>query len=190
MNVKCHRCGHFHTGDPCVCTLISCDCPPLNASDYKPPVKSVYHQQVLAGLKDMDQKIEYMLREIPGLRNTDDWAFITSYWHYHLGFCTGMMFTGEVFARIRMEANPESLRRCRQKVCHDELAPLLDMQAILKDLKMTAEKTGQDCRAEIAQIQRRMHEHIAECELIPTDTGLLENKGIKMEAFKEHVLAH
>ena len=187
-NIKCDRCGHFHVGDPCVCTLINCDCPPLDAAKYKPQVKTVYHQQVLAGLKEMDEKIEYMLKEVPGFRNTDDWAFITNYWHYNLGFCTGMMFTGEVYARIRTEANPESIRRCRQKVCQNELAPLLDLQAMLKDLKLTSQKTGQDCRLEIMQVQKRMHEHIAECELIPTDAKLLANKGIKMEAFTEYAL--
>lgn len=183
---ECVNCTHQHAASkPHVCTLLNCPCDettfvPLVPIDTEKSFE--YYQNRIMNLKDIEERIRYMLEFIPGMRNTDDWQFVTQYWHYYLGFCTGMLFTTELYNKMHMEAQPDSITRMRRKICEPDRTAILILQDELKNGELT-NKDGQywNLHSEIDRL-------LKESKYLPTDKELLRSKGIKEEATKEAVL--
>ena len=125
---KCLKCNHPHSeyDNQCFEALKGkCSCTPEsyisnNSSDPRLMSES-YRIQVLSKIQDMHQKIEWILKSIEGARNMNNFEFIALCWHYMIPFQFGEIFSKEVFERIQNDAEPETIRRARQKVCHEEL---------------------------------------------------------------------
>ena len=116
MNQKCMACHHFHdvSDETKVCTLAGCRC---DYERFVPEIetKSVeYYNQVMQKYTDMEERIKYLLVEIPGFRNLNDKQFTMAYYHYVHGFCPGMILTVQKYHEI-----PEGglVTRARRRVC-------------------------------------------------------------------------
>ena len=190
---KCNNCDHYHAPtEPFVCTLLQCDC---DEKSFVPKDENIgelksfaYYQNVIQRLEEIEERIRYMLEVIPGMRNTDDWEFVNQYWHYYLNFCTGMVFSGEIFNTIHNEAQPDSLTRMRRKICQPDHQAIVELQ---KEIAGDPENgipplTKNDGR--FWEIQSLIKTVIKESKYLPTDFELLKNKGIKEVAVKEALL--
>ena len=185
--MKCKNCNHHHAEkEPELCTLLWCDCDektfePIE-SNQNTEETFQYYQNIIAKLKDIEERIRYMLDCIPGMRNTDDWVFVNQYWHYYLGFCPGMPYTVQLFNTIHKEAQPDSITRMRRKICEPERTAIV----ILQDEIIHDELTNKDRRYWL--IQSEIDQLLKESKYLPTDRKLLKSKGIKEDATKEAVL--
>ena len=185
-DTKCGNCGHHHARTyPHVCTLLNCTC---EDDEFVPFTKSTrhaksfsYYSDVIRKMKDTETRIRFMLEEVPGMRNTDDWQFLNYYWNYYLGFKVGATYTMERRVQIGAEALPETVRRMKQKVCESELGPLLECNREITEKELTKN----DPR--FWEIQSEIVKIIKESRYIPTDTDLLRAKGIKHDAIVEAV---
>ena len=132
MTVKCGKCGHFHEvveDTPLACTLTGCGC--IDFTPYMPDFIQI--QQVIQNFKTWIDRVKYLLLTIPETRDEDELAFLFTCWHYFLGMTTGVMFTGEMYYRLKTEARPETIRRAKQKVCHEERIAYLAGELDLRD---------------------------------------------------------
>ena len=141
----------------------------------------IYQQQVIAKFTDVESRIRYILENIHGARNLDDFDFLCLYWKLALGFGTGDLFTEEMRDEIKKSAIPETIRRCHQKICHPELTTALEfIEAMYK-----AGKYSQGWYYG----QTLLKKFLKTCKYIPTDWKLLRKKGIKEDAIKEFVIS-
>lgn len=193
--VECANCRHQHAPTwPELCTLLGCDCDektfvPLTKSNDKIDAASFeYYVGIIAKLTDIELRIRYMLEHIPGMRNTDDWQFVNQYWHYYLGFCTGMIFTTELYNKIHNESTPDSITRMRRKICQPDHQAIVILQEQLKGNpdEGIAPLTPKDGR--YYEVHREIKRIISESKYLPTDLKLLKSKGIKADATKEAVM--
>jgi hypothetical protein len=141
-------------------------------------INFAYHQKVLATMHDVHQKVQWLLEAVPGTRNMPDWEFETTYWHYAIGFQFGMEWNQTWFDKINKNAQPETIRRTRQKVCHEELQTLRIFQQMLQEL----EKEGRDGRQEYWKLTEQMKNFWMSAKYVPTDWDLLKKKLIKENA--------
>lgn len=193
---KCTNCNHYHASTkPHVCTLLNCDkhCDefsfvPEKSTESENTKSFEYYQSVIQKLTDMEERIRYMLECIPGMRNTDDWELENQYWHYYINYCTGMVYTVEIFNIIHNEAQPDSITRMRRKICQPDHQAIVKLQ---KEIEGNWENgipplTPNDGR--YWEIQREIKNIIKESKYLPTDMELLKSKGIKEVAVKEALL--
>lgn len=187
---KCITCGHFHaeTDGECFEYLRnrSCTCTPETyiPEDQKNPtfMNLAYHQKVLGQMKDMVQKIEWMLKAVPETRNMTDMEFLQTCWKYMINFDFGQVWDKEIFERISKEAQPETIRRSRQKVCNPELEQLRIFQEEIKELEKQGKSLG---HKEYNDVMDRIKKFWQECKYIPNDLLLLKKKRIKESAIFE-----
>ncbi len=111
MTDKCSTCGHYHKSDndTKVCTLLSCMC---DITKFQPIIETKsldYYQQVISQMETNQEKIEYLLKEIPEFRNYTNKEFVFAFWHYNFGYVPPL----DVYIKL---TDPETIRRCKQKV--------------------------------------------------------------------------
>jgi len=119
MSDKCSACGHFHhpDDDTKVCTLIDCSC---DITKFQPEIegKSLdYHRNVISQFQTVQEKIKYLLTEIPQFRDLSNKQFLFAFWHYNDGFCPGMELSIQTYSEL---IDPETIRRCKQKVVEND----------------------------------------------------------------------
>lgn len=182
---KCGRCLHNHSDvdGACIERLrpngAACDCTPELFIPFNPKEPGyrnfAYHQSVVQKMSDTEERVRYLIEAVTGARNCTNWEFITLCWHYFIGFTIGMQLDQVWFERIAKECEPETIRRCRQKVCHPELEQLKLFQEELKEL----EKQNKNHTSEYWQVQDQIKEFWKTAKYIPNDIALLKAKGIK-----------
>jgi len=134
MTDKCGKCNHYHRSDndTKVCTLIDCSCD-ITTFEFEIETKSVnYYQSVIQRFTSIQERINYLLTEIPKFRDLDNKPFVFAYWHYNNNFCPGMMLDIPTYSQL---TDPESIRRCKQKVVENN--PTLAASDKLTSLKNT-----------------------------------------------------
>jgi len=134
MSDKCGACGHFHhpDNDTKVCTLIDCNC---DITKFEPEIETKslnYYQNVINGFNTIQEKIKYLLTEIPKFRDLGNKQFIFAYWHYNDNFCPGMILDIQTYHNL---TDPETIRRCKQKCV--EQNPLLAASNEVNEFKNT-----------------------------------------------------
>lgn len=186
---KCFRCNHSHSeyDKQCFEAIKSkCDCTPdlylpKDNSNFE-YVNLAYHQKALAQITDIHEKVEWLLEAVPGTRNQNNMEFIYTCWHFFTGFEFGNTWTKEAFEKIQKYAEPENIRRARQKVCHEELETLRMMQKDLRNLEKTE---GKDSQAYWSYTER-IKEFWKNTKYIPNDIAMLKKKQIKESAIFEY----
>ena len=187
---KCITCNHLHSDTDGQCFEVlkgnSCFCTPESyvAEDPSNPtyMNLAFHQKMLGQFTDMAQKVEWMLKAVPETRNMTDIEFLQTCWKYMLGFDFGQVWDKEIFDRISNECQPETIRRTRQKVCHDELEQLRLFQEEMKELEKHGKSLG---HKEYNDLTDRIKKFWLECKYIPNDLALLKKKRIKESAIFE-----
>jgi len=186
---KCAQpfCGHHHSEFDGKCLTIDyCECSPelfIPVDPKNPGYRNfAYHQQVLATMHDVHQRVQWLLEAVPGTRNMTDWEFMKTCWHYFVRFDFGDTWTQEVFDKIGKECQPETIRRTRQKVCHPELETLRTFQDLLKELA----KEGRDGSSAYWKLTDQMKNFWMTSKYVPTDWELLRKKLIKESAIFEY----
>lgn len=182
---KCISCNHHHFDSDGVCTNKTCSCTPELFIPVDPSNKTfiglVYRNQILANLKDISQRIEWLLKAVPETRNMGDWQFIQTCWYYFLGFQFGDTWTMEWYEKINKECQPETIRRARQKICHPELEQLRIFQKRLHEL----EKLGLDGSTQYWNLTEEIKKFWQTSKYIPNNFDLLRSKRIKESAIFE-----
>jgi len=108
---KCANCNHHHAAvEPQVCTLLNCTC---DENSFKDSKSFEYYTSVIEQFETIHEKIKYLLDEIPAFRSLNNKQFIFAYWHYNNNFCPGMHLAIPTYHEL---ADPETIRRCKQKV--------------------------------------------------------------------------
>lgn len=186
---KCLSCNHPHSEYDGQCFEAlkgKCDCKP---ESYLPDhssnpkyISEAYRFDVLSKIQDIHQKIEWILTSIPGTRNMNSFEFIVLCWHYFTKFRFGDMWTKEVFEKIQEEAEPETIRRARQKVCHEELEILRKFE---EELKAISKKEGEGSQA-YWKLTEQIKEFWKNTKYIPNDIKLLRKKKLKESAIFEY----
>lgn len=110
----CRNCGHFHLGadkDPMnVCKDLHCNCTEFAIATEELPVIPDY-QKYLLEIEGTTDKIKYILKVIPELRDASNKEFIFNYWF----LCDGLKdkLTSEMIDGL---TDPEVIRRSKQKL--------------------------------------------------------------------------
>lgn len=188
--VKCISCNHLHSDKDGQCFEAlknnSCSCTP---ESYFPVDRTsqtylsfAYHEKILSQMQDIHQKVEWMLTSVSGTRNLNNFDFIVTCWHYFIGFQFGHTWNKEAFEKIQKYAEPESIRRARQKVCHAELEQLRLFQ---EELKAITKKEGEGSQA-YWKLTDKIKEFWKQSKYIPNDIALLKKKQIKESAIFEY----
>jgi len=187
---KCITCNHIHSDADGQCFEVlkgkSCFCTPesyVPENSRNPTYMNLaYHQKVLSQMKDMAQKVEWMLKAVPETRNMTDMEFLQICWKYMVGFDFGDTWDKEIFERVSKECQPETVRRARQKICHPELEQLRLFQEELKELEKHGRTIG---HPDYNSVVDRIKQFWQECKYIPNDLLLLKKKRIKESALFE-----
>lgn len=176
----CLRCEHTHSpiGGKCFVNLKSdgrdCQCDQESFVPQKPDQaykSEQYHFQVLNQMQDMTKRVTYTILSIEGARDLPDWKFENLCWRYWLGFKTGMIYTDEISEKIWYEAQPDTISRCRRKVCEGELNVLREFQERLQNTK--------EFSPEYWQITEELKVFWKNSKFVPRDKEYLKAKGIK-----------
>lgn len=186
---KCLSCNHIHSDYDHECFEAmkqKCSCTPeLYISDNKKDPRLMsesYRIKVLSQIQDMHQKIEWILTSIDGTRNMNNFEFIILCWHYLTGFQFGNTWNKETFDKIQECAEPETIRRARQKVCHEELETLRTFE---EELKAIAKREGEGSQA-YWKLTEQIKEFWKNTKYIPNDISLLKKKKLKESAIFEY----
>lgn len=134
MTDKCQRCTHFHRSDndTKVCTLLDCSC---DITTFEPEIETKsldYYQNVIQTFTTIQDKIKYLLTEIPKFRDLNNKQFVFAYWYYNNRFCPGMALDIPTYSQL---TDPETIRRCKQKVVEND--PTLGASNEISNLKNT-----------------------------------------------------
>lgn len=185
---NCLRCTHMHSNVDGVCFVNlktngrDCDC---DSQSYVPEnhrpgefLPEQYHFEVLQKMTDITQRVKYLIEAIEGVRNMTNWQFVVAAWRYFIGFKIGMSLNEYWFDRIRLEADPETLRRTRQKVCEPELEMLREFQERLQNVK--------EFSNEYWNITKEIKEFWKNAKYVPDSFDLLRAKRIKQDAIFEY----
>ena len=185
---KCIICNHFHSNYDGKCFEsikgnCECDAESYRSKDNATPGYSsiVYHTEILEKMKTLEEKIGHILTAIEGTRNMTNWEFIVTCWRYFFGFRLGDYFDQSLFEKIGKDAEPENIRRCRQKICHHELETLRNFQDLLQELK----KEKREGRPEYHYLEKQLKQFWINSKYIPNDISLIKKKGIKESAILE-----
>lgn len=132
---KCNNCTHPHaTTEPQVCTWLNCNCDENSFQPYIEKKSFQYYTSVIAKHNAIHKTIKYLLTEIPEFRNYSNKDFIFTFWHYNNGFCPGMKLEIPMYKEL---VDPETIRRCKQKVVEEN--PELEADKI-QSFKNTKQK--------------------------------------------------
>lgn len=112
VDLHCLTCGHEHEiyNGIILCRLCTCG---FERFRNKEALVLTEHQKVLDKMDSVKNRVEYMLTNIPDLRNLVNKPFVFHYWHYNSNFCTGMTLTGKKYYELE---DPENIRRAKQKL--------------------------------------------------------------------------
>lgn len=187
---ECLRCKHMHSNVDGVCFEnlktngrgCICDSQSYVPKEHKSGqfIPEQYHIEVLQKMQDISLKVKYLLESINGSRNLPNWAYILRCWHYFLGFKIGMSLNEYWVERINAEADPETLRRTRQKVCQPELDQLREFQKRLQAVREHSQ--------EYWNITNELKEFWKNAKYIPDNFELLRAKRIKESAIFEYAI--
>ena len=184
----CQRCTHAHSqvDGACIVALKTegrdciCDKQSYVPTDPKKghSIPDFYHFKILKEFQEVTQRVNYTITAIEGARDLPDWEFILLCWRYWLQFNVGDYFSEETTSKIKKEAQPETIRRTRQKICQPELDRLREFQEILTHTKPFSD--------DYWKITEEIKEFWKNSKYIPRDLEFLRAKGIKESAIFEY----
>lgn len=129
------KCGHpNHDWETEVCLFPGCWCMKYEELKQNETIIPVY-QRYLEQLEKVEDKVKYILENIPETRNMKNKDFVFLYWHLVSKL---NIISNEVIKRLD---DPESIRRCRQLVVqHDysKYGPINEEHQKEKNLKESA----------------------------------------------------
>jgi len=133
---KCNNCTHYHAStEPFVCTLLNCSCDENSFEPYIEKKSFQYYTSVIESFESVHEKIKYLLTEIPEFRNYTNKDFVFAFWHYNNNFCPGMKLEIPIYTEL---ADPETIRRCKQKVVEENPELGADKIQSFKNIKQKA----------------------------------------------------
>jgi len=102
------KCGHYnHDWESQVCLFPGCDCLQFDEAIGDNSVIP-RHQRYLEQLEKVEDKVRYILENIPETRNMKNKDFVFFYWHMVSRL---NVISNEIISKLD---DPESIRRCRQ----------------------------------------------------------------------------
>ena len=132
------KCGHSnHDWETQVCTYPGCWC--MQYEELKDNQSVIpRHQKYLEQLEQVEDKVKYILENIPESRNLKNKDFVFLYWHFVSKL---NIISNDV---IKTLDDPESIRRCRQLlVQHNREKYGPDNEELLKEKTMKENATYQ-----------------------------------------------
>lgn len=198
--IFCYSCEHNHAGEGIpVCKEIQCPCPP---DGFQPDKKIVekekalekkddqYYMELLARYHTIEQKVEQLILQVPGVKNKNEWHFWFSFLHYNKIFYIGDIFGVQMFHNIeKLKVTEHNINRIRRKICHEELQTVKDMDKEMRDIQTTCDNNKQALPMRFYSLQQQKKEFIANSIYMPNDLTVLRTRGIKEEVIKEYVAA-
>ena len=185
----CARCGHQHWNSDGNCTVNDktngrdclCDKDTLIPKDTKKGdfLPESYYFETLSTFKTYEERVKntILVFQDRNVRDLPDWEFIALCWHYWINFKIGDVFTHAIKARIKKEAQPETIRRTRQRLVHPELETLKLFQEQLNNTR--------EFSPTYWELTEQIKQFWIKSQFIPRDIEFLKAKGIKQSAIFE-----
>ena len=124
--MKCYACNHHHSEtEPHECTLLNCKCDHEKFVAYAGTKSFNFYVKVIASFDTAYEKVEYLIKEVPGFKNLTNKQFVFAYWHYVFGFCPGMVLDIVTYKNL---TDPETVTRCKRKVMENNPSIIVNDQ--------------------------------------------------------------